>query len=544
MKYLVLLLTIISANLAAQSILTLGENYNVHTPKKSQTFLDQVLEFDDKLVFFANSFHEPSIYQPSSDRIIVTTKNGKVFADFYVGYESDGYLVDMVKASDTTFIVCFLGFHPKYYDRVNKFDLILVEYDLVGNALWTQAYPTKSHIRHTVRPIFQRLYMNEHQELFLSSAMRIPDTEPNVAPEIGKFDLGVGIIKFNRTGELLWLKRFGGSEKDEILSHGLNQNGGLTFIVDPASTDGDLARRPPNTHGWVLELDRDGNIHREKFLPKQEVPIFQNSISFGSSYFTTVWKKAPLLLQPNKDQYFSVGMWYSKDTIIATTPDTIFRSRDIFATAIDINTGQVQTQFYGGSLEETVKHIHKIPGKNEIFIVAATESTDGDMADFNGNNIEQHFCFSFAPDLSISEKVLLNYPTDFSLSESEYFGTINHMLFLEDGSLLGHGSSDYEPWFTYIEKTNTNSIASPNKSASFKVYPNPASHQISVSGIVQSSAPRPYRITNTMGKTVLDGTLQNQTAISTSALKPGLYILQIPSTENAEIPLVTSFIKK
>ena len=95
---------------------------------------------------------------------------------------------------------------------------------------------------------------------------------------------------------------------------------------------------------------------------------------------------------------------------------------------------------------------------------------------------------------------------------------------VEDALLYHNGDEDCDAIHSVLQGTNE-----PSDNAAFAVYPNPTNGILYVETVCTPSLPDPtYRITNLMGQTLLQGTLQNETQqIDISKLPAGMYYISV-----------------
>lgn len=73
----------------------------------------------------------------------------------------------------------------------------------------------------------------------------------------------IWIIKFDRYGNIAWKKTYGGSKNDLYPVVTNTQSGGFTVVGLVASKDGDVIGEPKSQDAWVFVADSSGNILRQ-----------------------------------------------------------------------------------------------------------------------------------------------------------------------------------------------------------------------------------------------------------------------------------------
>lgn len=85
-------------------------------------------------------------------------------------------------------------------------------------------------------------------------------------------DSDAWIVKLNVKGDLKWQKHYGGSGSDEAKSIEQTSDGGFVFAGYTTSTtlidkkNGNLTGNHGSADGWVVKLDKEGNIEWQKFI--------------------------------------------------------------------------------------------------------------------------------------------------------------------------------------------------------------------------------------------------------------------------------------
>ena len=74
------------------------------------------------------------------------------------------------------------------------------------------------------------------------------------------------IFKLNDSGEVLWLKTYGGSGFDKATSLIQTQEDGFILIGETDSTDGDVSDIQGQTDIWMIKVSADGNLEWQKTI--------------------------------------------------------------------------------------------------------------------------------------------------------------------------------------------------------------------------------------------------------------------------------------
>jgi len=72
------------------------------------------------------------------------------------------------------------------------------------------------------------------------------------------------IVRFDKDGNIVWQKTYGGSGWDDAFAIAITPDGGYIVVGSTSSNDGDVSKSHPSTgpwsDAWIAKLDKDGNI--------------------------------------------------------------------------------------------------------------------------------------------------------------------------------------------------------------------------------------------------------------------------------------------
>ena len=171
------------------------------------------------------------------------------------------------------------------------------------------------------------------------------------------------VAKLDISGNLIWVKTFGGSDIDKATSVVII-NSTIKVLGYSKSTDGDIATG--SNHGgydiWLLNLDTDGNILSQH--------TYGGSNDDKSVEFNKSW---------NFNDGIITGYSKSNDGDLTTNHGNY----DYWIFKIDANDDIVWQQSYGGSGIDKDPHITNFSGMT--YIAGTSNSTDGDITTPLGN---------------------------------------------------------------------------------------------------------------------------------------------------------------
>jgi hypothetical protein len=90
--------------------------------------------------------------------------------------------------------------------------------------------------------------------------------------------LDAWVVKLDKNGNLLWQKALGGSDLDGISSITESVDGGCVAAGYTRSDDGDVIGFPGFQDGWVVKLDKDGNLLWQKLLGGTDAEAFNSVV--------------------------------------------------------------------------------------------------------------------------------------------------------------------------------------------------------------------------------------------------------------------------
>ena len=166
------------------------------------------------------------------------------------------------------------------------------------------------------------------------------------------------IVKLNSDGEKVWHKKFGGTLDD--IANSIVRTGSNTYLVlgYSYSTDGDVSAHKGDKDAWLINIDGDGNMLREK--------------SIGGSAEEQLYN-----IKSSADgNYIMAGWTFSNDG------DVSFNHGDADAWVVKVNDqGDILSEkTYGGSNQDRAYDVTPVSDGGYIFC-GGLVSMDGDASD-------------------------------------------------------------------------------------------------------------------------------------------------------------------
>lgn len=169
------------------------------------------------------------------------------------------------------------------------------------------------------------------------------------------------IIKLDASGNMEWLKTFGGSGFDIIFSIKETHDGGYIGCGWTDSKDGDVAGNHGDRDGWIIKTDQAGNLQWQKCIGSKGVDL-----AFS------------IVLSPDG------GYVFAGDS--KTTPGSVVNDPvkfDFFVGKLDSAGNVVWIKNIGGSAEDGARSI--VAASDGGYVLAGySESNDGDFSEHYG----------------------------------------------------------------------------------------------------------------------------------------------------------------
>lgn len=166
----------------------------------------------------------------------------------------------------------------------------------------------------------------------------------------------VWLLHLDMEGNLLWEKTYGGTLGDFGIALTLTTNGGVAFISDIISNDGDITQSFGQGDIWMARVDSAGNL------------LWQRTIGLSA-----LDNGRDIIYDAISDYVYGVGINYDPTV---SPPNYIWDVN--FIKLNGLNGGVVWTQNFGGSLYDFGNGMTRNSLGNYV-IAGYTDSTDGDL---------------------------------------------------------------------------------------------------------------------------------------------------------------------
>ena len=240
------------------------------------------------------------------------------------------------------------------------------------------------------------------------------------------------IIKLNKSGEILWQKKQGGSATEKAYSIQQSNDGGFIYVGYTLSSNGDvLGLQHAAPESWVVKLDEGGNILWQKslggiggdfaysvsqtndggYIIAGSTDSNDGDVSgwhtgydaWGGATFdfwivkidnngNIQWQKclggsnhdqAYSIVQTNDGGYIVTGMTESNDGDVSKNHDNTGITSDIWVVKLDSNGNISWEKCLGGTYDDKANSVLQTTNGNYI-VAGWTESDDGDVIGNHG----------------------------------------------------------------------------------------------------------------------------------------------------------------
>lgn len=169
-------------------------------------------------------------------------------------------------------------------------------------------------------------------------------------------------VKFSKTGELLWEKSYGGTNRDVAESIQTTKDGGYVFAGYTNSSDGDVTTNYGYNDAWIVKTNVDGDIEWQK------------------TYGGTLDDELNDIQQTSDGGYITVGFSKSSDRIVKTNRG----GEDIWVIKLD-DEGVIEWQKTIGGTKREIAYSVRETYDNGYIVVGFSESDDIDAKINRGN---------------------------------------------------------------------------------------------------------------------------------------------------------------
>lgn len=273
------------------------------------------------------------------------------------GGSGDDFGGNMIKTSDGNYIVCGTTTSSDGDFSINRgdYDAFAIKFDADGNFIWSKTYGGSAY------DDFTNIIETDNGGFLITGTTASNDGD--VSGNHGGED--IWLVRLSSTGNIVSQKCFGGSgdEYNGPSSLGLikTHDHNYMFAAVTNSSDGDVPQNLGGNDGWVVKINRHGNIIFSKI--------------YGGSADDDITS----IMELNDSKYVIAGTTHSIDgTGIGNHGDADYMLIKIGT------TGNVKwSRCYGGSGSDI---FHEGVGvfNNIIALGGSTTSSDGDVTGFHG----------------------------------------------------------------------------------------------------------------------------------------------------------------
>jgi hypothetical protein len=171
------------------------------------------------------------------------------------------------------------------------------------------------------------------------------------------------VVKLDKDGNILWQKALGGSDFDTFYSIAESPDGGYIAAGDTRSDDGDVSGYHGVNDGWVVKLDKDGNKLWQKTMGGSNADGIKS-----------------IIVTPDGG-YLTAGITKSNDGDISGNHG----EGDAWIARLDKDGNTLWQKALGGSDWETAYAVAST-AEGSYVIAASTRSNDGDVSGFHGGD--------------------------------------------------------------------------------------------------------------------------------------------------------------
>jgi hypothetical protein len=184
------------------------------------------------------------------------------------------------------------------------------------------------------------------------------------------------LLKLNQNGEKLWDKTYGGSGDDQATGISKTNDGGYIISGFTASSDGDVSENAGFHDYWIVKVNSTGVIQWEKsfgFIGQDQA--YQVIQTFDGGYFATGFLDVGLSEGEGNDLY---------DTP-SNTRGTLHSLGDYWGIKMDANGNKIWCRYFGGSHVDQSKDVLQTDDGG-FLLAGISESSDFDITNAHGAN--------------------------------------------------------------------------------------------------------------------------------------------------------------
>lgn len=312
------------------------------------------------------------------------------------------------------------------------------------------------------------------------------------------------VIKLDTGGNIQWQHCYGGSSYD--LAHAIMQTYDKGYIVGgwSESNNGDASGNHGNQDAWAVKTDSLGNL--------------QWQTSVGGSQDEGVYS----IIQDKEQNYIISGWTDSNDGDVSGNHG----GADYWIVKLDVSGNLYWNKPFGGSQNDVAYSVKQtLIGGFGYIAGGYAKSTNGDVTSNHGDN--DAWIIRFDPAFNIIWQTSLGGSGDdaaYSIIQT-YDGRYVYAGWdaSNNGDVIGNqGGVDY--WVVKLGYNTTTEIENNFESSNVVIYPNPTNGKFTL----QVPPTTKYiQISNTLGQIIEKRIVTNESEISFSINKSGIYFIQI-----------------
>jgi hypothetical protein len=184
------------------------------------------------------------------------------------------------------------------------------------------------------------------------------------------------LLKINQDGEKLWDKTYGGSGDDQATGISKTNDGGYIISGFTASSDGDVSENAGFHDYWIVKVNNTGDIEWEKsfgFIGQDQA--YQVIQTFDGGYFATGFLDVGL----------SEGQGNDFNNDPSNTRESLHSLGDYWGIKMDANGNKIWRQYFGGTHVDQSKDVLQTDDGG-FLLAGISESADFDITNAHGAN--------------------------------------------------------------------------------------------------------------------------------------------------------------
>lgn len=233
------------------------------------------------------------------------------------------------------------------------YDIWVAKTDAAGNIAWQKCYGG------TQGEFVNFIMQGSDGNYFILGSSQSSDGD--LTSNKGYADLW--IVKINSSGDIIWQKTYGGSSNEEGKSMTETADGHLWIVGETESADGDITSNHGLTDIWLLTLDADGSLIKQK--------------TFGGTYDDY----GVSIAETDSSQFIIAGFSYSDN---GDFPTHYFSTEkcDYVALKIDSSMNLVWAKNYGGNENDNLSGM--LNCYDGFLLYGISDSDNGDITGGHG----------------------------------------------------------------------------------------------------------------------------------------------------------------